>query len=174
MILCLSFQSGFLFIMSSSSSVETLRKKAFCDTVNFSNPFFYNKAGQTCIFSCTCQCRRQCLAATWQQRGPRPHSSCARHSHRSICSERHLSNLAIHFLSLVREVDVVEQEWEVLEHPLGEVEVDRGALEEADVEDSLPNTSSVFNLRIQMQLNCDNLRRELEQPPFELKRNSVY
>ena len=56
----------------------------------------------------------------------------------------------------------------MLEHPLGEVEVDGGALEEADVEDSLPNTSSVFNLRTQMQLNCDNLRRELEQSPFEL------
>ena len=37
---------------------------------------------------------------------------------------------AMHILSLVREVDVVEQEWEVLEHPLGQVEVDRGALEE--------------------------------------------
>ena len=37
---------------------------------------------------------------------------------------------AIHLLSLVREVDVVEEEREVLEHPLREVEVDRGALEE--------------------------------------------
>ena len=36
----------------------------------------------------------------------------------------------MHILSLVREVDVVEQEWEVLEHPLGQVEVDRGAFEE--------------------------------------------
>ena len=54
----------------------------------------------------------------------------------------------MHILSLVREVDVVEQEWEVLEHPLGEVEVDRGALEEADVENCLPDASSVFNLHI--------------------------
>ena len=36
----------------------------------------------------------------------------------------------MHILSLVREVDVVEQEREVLEHPLGQVEVDRGAFEE--------------------------------------------
>ena len=50
--------------------------------------------------------------------------------------------------SLVREVDVVEEEREVLEHPLGEVEVDGRALEEAHMEDGLPNASTVFNLHI--------------------------
>ena len=37
-------------------------------------------------------------------------------------------------VSLIREVDVIEEKGEVLEHPLGEVEVDRRALEEANVE----------------------------------------
>ena len=36
----------------------------------------------------------------------------------------------------------------MLEHPLGEVEVDGGALEEAHVEDSLPDASPVFYLHI--------------------------
>ena len=36
----------------------------------------------------------------------------------------------------------------MLEHPLGEVEVDRRALEEANVENSLPHATSVFNLHM--------------------------
>ena len=44
----------------------------------------------------------------------------------------------------------------MLEHPLGEVEVDGGALEEAHVEDSLPDTSSVFYLHIQLHKTSSN------------------
>ena len=36
----------------------------------------------------------------------------------------------------------------MLEHPLGEVEVDRRALEEANVENCLPHATSVFNLHM--------------------------
>ena len=58
------------------------------------------------------------------------------------------------WFSLIREVDVIEEEGEVFEHPLGEVEVDRGALEEADVENRLPDASSVFNLH---RYNCSKM-----------------
>ena len=50
-------------------------------------------------------------------------------------------------VSLIREVNVVEEEGEVLEHPLGEVEVDGRALQEANMENCLPNAAPVFNLR---------------------------
>ena len=53
-------------------------------------------------------------------------------------------------VSLIREVDVVEEEGEVLEHPLGEVEVDGRALQEANVENGLPNAAPVFNLHMQL------------------------
>ena len=48
----------------------------------------------------------------------------------------------MHILSLVREVDVVEEEGEVLQHPLGEVHVDGGAHQEAHMEDSLTHLVS--------------------------------
>ena len=51
-------------------------------------------------------------------------------------------------VSLIREVDVIEEEGKVFEHPLGEVEVDRRALEEANMENCLSDASSVFNLHI--------------------------
>ena len=53
-------------------------------------------------------------------------------------------------VSLIREVDVVEEEGEVLEHPLGKVEVDGRALQEANVENGLPNAATVFNLHMQL------------------------
>ena len=45
-------------------------------------------------------------------------------------------------VSLIREVDVVEEEGEVLEHPLGEVHVDGGAHQEAHVEHRLTHLVS--------------------------------
>ena len=42
---------------------------------------------------------------------------------------------------LVREVDIIEEEGEVHQEPLGKVEVDGGALEEAHMEHRLANTA---------------------------------
>ena len=42
---------------------------------------------------------------------------------------------------LVREVDVIEEEGEVHQEPLGQVEVDGGALKEADMEHCLTNAA---------------------------------
>ena len=56
------------------------------------------------------------------------------------------SSLNCDVVSLIREVDVVEKEREVLEHPLGEVEVDGCALQEAHVEHRLPHTPAVLHV----------------------------
>ena len=45
-------------------------------------------------------------------------------------------------VSLIREVDVIEEEGEVLEHPLGKVHVDGGAHQETHVEDCLTHLVS--------------------------------
>ena len=42
---------------------------------------------------------------------------------------------------LVREVNVIEEEWKVHQKPLGQVEVNSGALQEAHMEHCLTNTS---------------------------------
>ena len=59
-----------------------------------------------------------------------------------------MRNLKHYDVSLIREVDVIEEEGKVFEHPLSEVEVDCGALEEANMENCLSDASSVFNLHI--------------------------
>lgn len=58
-----------------------------------------------------------------------------------------------HILSIVfiREINVVEEEGEVLEQPLGKMEVNSRPLEEADVEDSLTDAAAVFNLRTKVR-----------------------
>ena len=63
-----------------------------------------------------------------------------------LCHGRHVENILP--VVLLGEVDVVEEEGEVLEHPLGEVEMDCRTLEEANVENSLPHAASVFNLHM--------------------------
>ena len=52
-----------------------------------------------------------------------------------LCHGRHVENILP--VVLLGEVDVVEEEGEVLEHPLGEVHVDGGAHQEAHVEHRL-------------------------------------
>ena len=47
---------------------------------------------------------------------------------------------------LIRQVDIIEQEREVHEESLGEVEVDGGALEEADMEHSLSHAAPVLHI----------------------------
>ena len=64
-------------------------------------------------------------------------------------------------VSLIREVDVVEEEGEVLEHPLGEVEVDGRALQKANVENGLPNAAPVFNLHMQLSLHKTRFEEEI-------------
>ena len=61
-----------------------------------------------------------------------------------LCHSGHVKDILP--VVLLGEIDVVEEEGEVLEHPLGEVEVDRRALEKANVENCLPHATSVFNL----------------------------
>ena len=52
-----------------------------------------------------------------------------------LCHGRHVENILP--VVLLGEVDVVEEEGEVLEHPLGKVHVDGGAHQEAHVEHRL-------------------------------------
>ena len=57
-----------------------------------------------------------------------------------LCHGRHVENILP--IVLLGEVDVVEEEGEVLEHPLGKVHVDRGAHQEAYMEHRLTHLRS--------------------------------
>ena len=72
-----------------------------------------------------------------------------------LCHSGHVKDILP--VVLLGEIDVVEEEREVLEHPLGEVEVDGRALQEAHVEDSLPDASTVFNLYLTVS-KCDFIK----------------
>ena len=69
---------------------------------------------------------------------------------------------------LVRQVDVVEEEGEVHEEPLGEVEVDGGALEEAHVEHGLPHAAPVLHVPavLGVQLKCYLATRALNHKSY--------
>ena len=61
-----------------------------------------------------------------------------------LCNTTHMKNILA--IVLIRQVDIIEQEREVHEESLGEVEVDGGALEEADMEHSLSHAAPVLHI----------------------------
>ena len=61
-----------------------------------------------------------------------------------LCNTTHVENILS--IVLIRQINVVEQQGKVHEESLGKVEVDGGALEEADMEHSLAHAAPVLHV----------------------------